>query len=454
MKQAFILVCFLCFSLSIFAQNKNGIVSGPMPGSIELRTAMLWIEVKPEVKTVSLAYWKKGSAARKTLVYKGELGNDFNPVKFSIGGLDINTTYQYQFSINGKAVNETTGEFTTKDLWQWRKPAPDFSFIAGSCTYVNEPGYDRPGKPYGGDSSIFQTMAKTPAAFMLWLGDNWYTREVDYSSEWGLMYRPSYDRSQAVLQPLLKAMPHYAIWDDHDYGPNDADKSYVLKEASRKAFMHYWLNPSFGMGGQAIYTKFNYSDVDFFLMDDRWYRSNDDMNDSTGGKPNAEKRMYGRQQMDWLKNALLQSKTNSNVSFRIIVTGSQVLNPVSPFDRFSDFPDEYNDFISFLKTERISGVLFLTGDRHHSEIIKVDREGAYPLYDITASPLTSGTHKFGEAEQNNPYRVLGIDQLQNFAKISVSGGKGNRSLKVEFMGVKGDKLGEWSIGENDLKMKR
>jgi alkaline phosphatase D len=31
-------------------------------------------------------------------------------------------------------------------------------------------------------------------------------------------------------------MSHYAIWDDHDYGPNNADKSYHLKETSRKVF--------------------------------------------------------------------------------------------------------------------------------------------------------------------------------------------------------------------------
>ena len=48
--------------------------------------------------------------------------------------------------------------------------APEFSFLAGACSYFNEPIYDRPGKPYGSDSSIFETMAKEKAAFMLWLG--------------------------------------------------------------------------------------------------------------------------------------------------------------------------------------------------------------------------------------------------------------------------------------------
>ncbi len=97
-----------------------------------------------------------------------------------------------------------------------------FSFITGSCAYFNEPVYDRPGKPYGGDSIIFESMAKDTAAFALWLGDNWYTREVDLLSPWGLWYRASRDRAQPVLMKPIEDMPQYAIWDDHDYGPDNS----------------------------------------------------------------------------------------------------------------------------------------------------------------------------------------------------------------------------------------
>ena len=88
-----------------------------------------------------------------------------------------------------------------------------------------------------------------------------------------------------------------------------------------------------------------------------------------------------------------------------------------------------------------------------SEIIKVERAGAYPLYDITASPLTSGTHVFGGPEKNNPYRVFGLDQKQNYTKFSFSGERNQRKLMVEFFGIKGDRLGEWTVSENDLKTK-
>lgn len=440
------LVSFLVsvISGSVIAQPR--VIAGPMLGPVEYRDAKVWVEVSPEVRSVSLYINKSGEKTGRTLAYKGELGNEFNPIFFTIGGLEVNTTYQYQILVNGKNSGRA-GEFTTKDLWQWRKPVPDFSFLTGSCAYFNQPQYDRPGKPYGGDSSIFETMARERAAFMVWLGDQWYTREVDYFSEWGLWYRAQQTRALPVLQNFWKAMPQYAMWDDHDYGPNDIGKNYILKNTSRDIWKKYWCNPSYGEKEEGIYTMVNYGDVDVFMTDDRWWRSADEMKDSVNGMPNPEKEMLGARQMEWLKNSLIYS----TATFKIVAMGSQVLNPVSPFDKWDNFPAEYEEFMKFIQEYKINGVVFLTGDRHHTEIIKQDRPGAYPLYDITVSPLTSGTHTFGGAEKNNPYRVLGIDEKQNYGRISFSGKRNERKLTVEFFGVKGDKLGEWSVNEKELK---
>ena len=444
MKKSFAFGSLFFLFISVAGQPR--IISGPMLGPVELRDAKVWVEVSPEVKTVSLQYNKKGDTKSKTVLYKGELGNEFNPLQFTVGGLDFNTTYQYKILINGKAT-ANGGEFTTKDLWQWRKPAPDFSFLTGSCSYFNEPVYDRPGKPYGRDSSIFESMAKEKSAFMLWLGDAWYTREVDYYSEWGLWYRASHDRALPVLQNFLKSMPQFATWDDHDYGPNDIGSSYILKETSRNVFNKYFCNTSAGENNQGIYTMTSWGDADVFITDDRWWRSADRVKDTIDGKPNPEKVMLGKQQMEWLKNSLLYS----NATFKIITVGSQVLNPVSPYDTWWDFPAEYDEFMNFIKEYNIDGVVFLTGDRHHSEIIKVDRPGTYPLYDVTVSPLTSNGYSFAGKEKNNPYRVIGFDLKQNYARVSFTGNRSNRKLTVEFLDLKREKLGEWSVSEKDLK---
>ena len=456
-------VLFTALFFLLITGVRSQVVSGPMLGPIEYRDAKVWIEVSPQVKAVSLQYKKKGDTKTKTILYKGQLGNDFNPLQITVGGLEFNTTYEYQFLIDGKP-SIAKGQFTTKDLWPYRKPVPDFSFLTGSCAFFNEPAYDRlytdlarldrPAVPYGKDSSIFETMAKEKSAFMLWLGDAWYTREVDYYSEWGLWYRAHHDRSRPALQNFLKAMPQYGIWDDHDYGPNDIGKNYILKEASRRVFMNYFCNPSYGENGQGIYSMISWADVEVFMTDDRWWRSEDRMKDSVDGpqglpgrKPNPEKRMLGKEQMEWLKNSLL----HSFATFKIVAVGSQVLNPVSPFDKWWDFPAEYDELMNFIKEYKISGVVFLTGDRHHSEIIKVDRPGHYPLYDITVSALTSTGYPFGTAEKNNPYRVIGFDQKQNYAKFSFSGKRGERKMTVQYLGLKGEPLGEWSVNEKELR---
>lgn len=438
----------LAYNLPLLAQEKTGVVSGPMLAQVELRTARIWFEAGSDLKSATVKYWKEGEKSSSQVPFTKINGYDrFSPMQVEIGSLEMNTRYQYRIMYNGRETSYT-GSFVTKELWQFRKPAPDFSFLAGSCTYFNEPAFDRPGKPYGQDSSIFSTMANEKADFMLWLGDNWYTREADYSSEWGLWYRASRDRSMTILQPFLKAMPHYAIWDDHDFGPNDIGSFYHLKDASRKIFMSYWGNPSYGEDGKGIYTKLSYSDVDFFLTDDRTWRSPDRMPPTENGQPNPNKMMFGADQLNWLKHSLLYS----NATFKVIVVGSQVLNPVSAVDKLLDFPFEYNQLIGFIAEQKISGVLFMTGDRHHSEIIKVNRPGNYPLIDITISPLTSGSHNFGP-EKDNPFRIVGIDQKQNFGRISVTGSKGERTLAVVYKDLRGAEIATWSVNEKELKAK-
>lgn len=440
----------LVFSAIIFGQKARDIVSGPMLGQVELRTAKIWVEVRPGT-TAELWYWKKGNnASAKRVIETTSAKAWFAPVIFTLVSLEMNTTYEYKVIAAGKATTKPTdadGQFTTKDLWQWRKPPPDFSFLAGSCFYVNEPVYDRP-QPYGMDSSIFLPMAKEKSAFMLWLGDNWYTREADFFDDWGLWYRASHDRAFPILQNFLKSMSHYAIWDDHDYGPNNADKSFHLKETSRKVFTNYWANPSYGEEGKGVYTKLSYGDIDFFLLDDRSFRSADYMDAEVGGKPNPEKRMFGEQQLSWLKNSLI----NSFAPFKIVVAGSQVLNVASTQDCLKDYPVEFEELLSMIDAEKIAGVVFMSGDRHHSEVIRYQRPTSYPLYDITTSPLSAGVAAVREPERSNPERMPGtLVEAQNYSRITISGKAKERVLKVEFLGIKGQLLGEWSVNENDLR---
>jgi alkaline phosphatase D len=161
--------------------------------------------------------------------------------------------------------------------------------------------------------------------------------------------------------------------------------------------------------------------------------------------------MWGAQEMEWIKNALL----SSNATFKLIATGNQTLNKENIYECMQNFPAEFNEFQDFLASEKIEGVLFLTGDRHHSEVVKWERNGLYPLYDITNSPLTSSTHLVtGTKEENNPYRVPGtLVEMQNFTRISVAGPENNRILTVNYLDAKGEVVASWKVNESELKIK-
>lgn len=456
MKKSLLLFSqILCFCMISLAQNKSAfLVSGPMLGYVEHREVLIWMEVAEEVKKVQLVYNERGDIQSAFKVdYKGDLGKKYNPIKMEIGGLKMNTSYDYTIYLNDKKINlPFSTSFKTKDLWEWRKPAPDFSFLIGSCTYLNDSLYDRPGKPYGASPEILQTMANTPSDFMIWSGDNFYYREADYSSAWGMNYRCSHDFSLPQLQKLRATRANYAIWDDHDYGPDDSNKSWELKKDALQLFKNYWGNKTFGEpDNEGIYTKFKWSDAEFILMDDRYHRSPNDLQDSINGKPNSDKQFYGKQQLEWLKNSLISSKS----VFKFIVTGGQMLNPMADKECFRFYPAEFNELMGFIVENKINGVVFLSGDRHFSELIKFTPANFYSLYDFTCSSITSGIHNISnKPEFNNPNRVANSLLLENnFGKISISGAKGARTITFETYTISNEQKWKFQLNENELKVK-
>ena len=458
MKQ-FILCLTLLFYLcngNLHGQDKLLITGGPMLGFVEHRSALIWLEVSPEVKHVTIRYWEYNNADYfYELDYKGPLGNPYNPVKIELPKLKMDMQYFYEIILNNRSMEFPFPLlFHTKKLWEHRTDPPDFSFLTGSCVYLNDAPYDRPTQPpYGQDPIILKTMASTPSDFMLWLGDNLYYREADYSSVAGMNYRHSYNRSYPEMQPLLSSRPNYAIWDDHDYGPNDSNESFELKEASLDLFKNYWGNKSYGEpDNPGTYGKFQWSDCEFFLTDDRYYRSPDNWNDSTNGRPNCNKKFFGDKQMQWIKNSLVSSKA----VFKFIICGSQVLNPMNKYECIFDYPCDYNDLLNFINEYKINGVVFISGDRHISEVKKVQPKKGYPLYDITSSPITSGVFSRikDTPEFNNPSRVANtLITENNFTLIEIKGKEKERKLKMQCINKAGQVLSDFSISASELMFK-
>ena len=176
---------------------------------------------------------------------------------------------------------------------------------------------------------------------MLWLGDNLYLQQPDLYDPASMAARYRRQRGFAPLQKLLTATSHLAIWDDHDYGPNDSDASYVMKGETLRLFQRYWPNPSAGLPDvPGAFGFARYGDVLFFLLDDRYYRSPDRWREG------PDKTMFGARQLEWLKQALVSAPRSA---IKIVAGGGQFWNRTSRFEGWQHFATERDAFAAWLR---------------------------------------------------------------------------------------------------------
>lgn len=399
-----------------------GLQNGPMLGYVDMREALIWVQTN-SANQVQVQYWETGKPAAKWLTneVRTEKERGFT-AKCIADQVQPGTTYEYAVLIGGQPVKlayPTT--FKTQVLWQWRTDPPAFSVATGSCAYINETEYDRPGKPYGSDYHIFTAIHQQKPDVMLWLGDNTYYREPDWNTRTGMVHRYTHDRATPELQPLLASTAQYAIWDDHDYGPDDSDGSFVHKDMAWEVFRNFWGNPTFGVQGQkGCTTQFQYNDIDFFLLDNRYFRTPDRCVSC------PDRSLLGKTQLQWLLAALAKSRA----PFKVIAIGGQVVTTSSDHETaFHYFPAERDTILQFIERENLKGVIFLTGDKHFTELSAMKNNKGNWVYDLTTSPLTAGVNPNAET---NAWHVEGTRVNQhNFSVLRFSGPRTKRELEIK-----------------------
>ena len=437
MKQS---ILFSLMFISTYAQDL--INSGPMVGYSTMQEVLLWVQTE-ERANVHFEYYEINNPKVKFSTDKIETEKKNGYVAKLIADQVIpGKKYKYEVYINNYKIERNYAmEFQTQELWKWRTDPPDVKFIIGSCSYINEPKFDRPGKPYGSNFEIFNSINKKNPDFMLWLGDNTYLREPDWNSRTGFIKRYSHTRAFPELQPLLASTHHYATWDDHDYGPNNSDGSFWLKETASEIFKLFWGNPNYDVTGKGGITGFfQWSDLDFFLLDNRYHRTAN--NNLTGNR-----QMLGKDQIDWLINAL----SFSQASFKFVAVGGQVISNGAVYENYATYPEERKYLLDKIREAKIEGVIFLDGDRHHTILSKMqETKNVYPLYDLTCSSLTAGVNN-----DNEPYNSFKLEEtfvnVNNFGMLNVTGPTNDRELTIQIFDKDGKELWIKSIKANDLK---
>jgi alkaline phosphatase D len=243
------------------------------------------------------------------------------------------------------------------------------------------------------ESDTWSAIAKYNPDIFLYLGDNVYQSEE--TSDMALPHLKEAYQLLSDVQPfsaLRSKTPILPIWDDHDFGMDDAGGSWPPKYESQKLFEQVWAIPdddprrardgvyfsrTFGKPGQH---------VQIIMLDTRFFRSDTHKTKSAQhGKQYLPSQaptttMLGKAQWQWLR-----AKLKVETDIRIIVSSVQVIADGGKHEGWYLFPKERERLLTLLNES--NGVILLSGDRHFSSFYQIEKETGEPLLEFTSSSL-------------------------------------------------------------------
>lgn len=215
-------------------------------------------------------------------------------------------------------------------------------------------------------------------------------------------------RQKLGLYGAKNLIPTIAIWDDHDFGLNDADGTYTHKENSLKTFHQFYAQKTMGSAyhnGPGVASSFAAFGHKFIFLDNRFWRR----------LPNkfSKEGFLGDAQMEWLERELVHDQKQTWV-----IQGSQT------FGEFKEKSGTYN-FIAPNELDHLLGeirradkpTVFLSGDVHFSELNVVpNKHLGYESYELTSSCLHS---IYLDRLPKNSQRIVGATK-ENFLLLNIT----------------------------------
>ncbi len=279
----------------------------------------------------------------------------------------------------------------------------------GSCSKQDQP-----------EKQLWEEINLLQPDLWIWLGDNIYGDSEDMK-----VMREKYDRqkSHPEYKKLLKQTDVIGIWDDHDYGVNDGGKEYPAKRESKEELFRFLdvtkNHPARERkGAYQSYTFQGSRRLKIILLDTRYFRDSLKWERPPGGYKssltNKTGDILGEDQWEWLTEQLSEEE----IDLFIIASGIQIIPHEHQWEKWSNFPVARERLMNSLK-KVASPMILLSGDRHWSEVSRIDLEGyPYPLYEFTSSSLTSPLDT--REEDTNNYREKRVVFDPNFAHLDLS----------------------------------
>lgn len=312
-------------------------------------------------------------------------------------GLAPNTAYYWGIE-DDSVLDATSGAVTT---FPTPGSAANFTVAVSSCAghHIGDTTFWPPDAGITGVSNhpVFDEIRRKRPLLFMHLGDLHYR---DIATDDPALFRQAYDDVLAAPRQaqLYREIPLAYMWDDHDFGPNNSDRTSASRSASiasyRERVPSYPLSDPVG-----IWHTFVIGRVRFIITDLRSAK------DPYTDPDSSSKTMMGATQKAWFKATLLAA-TEPVIVWASSVNWLGAANPAST--SWTGYPTERQELADFFTANGIAErLIMLTGDTHALGIDDGSNNawGGFPI--LLASPLDSNPSFPGILTSHGTYSVRG-----------------------------------------------
>jgi phosphodiesterase/alkaline phosphatase D-like protein len=300
------------------------------PSSVVVKTRLL-----QDSPAVRLVVEEAGGPAARRYSEVASVSDETNHrvASLAVGGLESGTRYRYWIEVDGRLDTTRPGEFTT--------------FADGPFSFAVAVGSDA---RLGSNGAVFDAIREADPDLYVITGEPFY---ADIASNDTVAFREAY--AEALSQPapgaLYRSAPVAYVWDDHDFGDNNADSRSASREAAqlvyRELVPHYPL--ASGEGARPIYHAFSVGRVRFLMTDGRSERT--------------PLTILGAAQREWLKRELLAAR-DSHALTVWVNSVPWIIEERAGADDWGGYPEERRELADYIAEHRIDNLVMLAGDAH------------------------------------------------------------------------------------------
>ncbi|MEN9874986.1 MAG: hypothetical protein RL186_1883 [Pseudomonadota bacterium] len=298
------------------------------------------------------------------------------------------------------------------------------------------------------DQPIWDAVLAAKPDLFIFLGDNVYldTRDPDeMRAKYAML------AAKPGFAKLRETTPILAVWDDHDFGEDDAGVDYPMKDVSREIFCDFWGEAAtsprrtrdgiytahvFGSKGRRVQIimpdlRFNRSEIIKLDLGGKTYKvwekelmvAGKPVPGPYARNPDLTSSMLGETQWAWL-----EAQLRIPADVRILASSLQVIADFPGWEAWINYAQDHQRLIDTIRKTKANGLFCLSGDTHYGEISKLATNVPYPLWDFTSSGLTEvwpvippNALRVGEAFRARNFGLIELDwQAQGKTAIRVN----------------------------------